>query len=52
LFYSRGHLWASIKLLDVNEVVIIMIILGELRHPNFKMKLYQDFIHELQKEFY
>jgi hypothetical protein len=35
LLYSWGHLWASIKLLDVNEVAIIMIILGEPKHPNF-----------------
>jgi hypothetical protein len=27
---------ASIKLLDVNEVAIIMIILGEPNHPNFE----------------
>jgi hypothetical protein len=26
---------ASIKLLDVNEVVIIIMILGEPQHPNF-----------------
>jgi hypothetical protein len=36
LFYSLGHLWASIKLLDVNEVAIIMTILEESKHPNFK----------------
>jgi hypothetical protein len=35
LFLS--HLWASIKLLDVNEVAIIMIILGELKNPSFWM---------------
>jgi hypothetical protein len=35
LLYSWGHLWISIKLLDVNEVAIIMIILGESKHPNF-----------------
>jgi hypothetical protein len=35
-FYSLGHLWASIKLLDVNEIVIIMIIFRELKHPNFE----------------
>jgi hypothetical protein len=28
---------ASIQLLDVNEVVIIIIILGEPQHPNFIM---------------
>jgi hypothetical protein len=35
LLYSWDHLWASIKLLDVNEVAIIMIILRELQHPIF-----------------
>jgi hypothetical protein len=29
-------LWISIKLLDVNEVAIIIIIFGELKHPNFE----------------
>jgi hypothetical protein len=37
LLYSWGHLWASIKVLDVNEVAIIMIILGEPKHPNFSI---------------
>jgi hypothetical protein len=36
LLYSWDHLWASIKLLDVNEVAIIMIILEEPKHPNFE----------------
>jgi hypothetical protein len=36
LLYSWGHLWVSLKLLDVNEVSIIMIILGEPKHPNFE----------------
>jgi hypothetical protein len=36
LLYSWDHLWASIKLLDVNEVSIIMIILEEPKHPNFE----------------
>jgi hypothetical protein len=33
LLYSWGHLWASVKLLDVNEVVITMIILEESQGP-------------------
>jgi hypothetical protein len=37
LLYSWSHLWASIKLLDVNEVAIIIIIFGEPQHPNFVM---------------
>jgi hypothetical protein len=36
---------ASIKLLDVNEVAIIMIILGEPQHPNFEWQLHQDYTH-------
>jgi hypothetical protein len=37
LLYSWGQLWVSIKLLDVNEVAIIIIILGESHHPNFRI---------------
>jgi hypothetical protein len=35
LLLFLSHLWASIKLLDVNEVAIIMIILGEPKRLNF-----------------
>jgi hypothetical protein len=35
LLYSWGYLWASIQLIDVNEVVIIIIFLGEPQHSNF-----------------
>jgi hypothetical protein len=37
LFYFWDFLWASIQLIDVNEVVIIIIFLGEPQHPNFRI---------------
>jgi len=49
LFYSLGYLWASIQLLDVNEVVIIIIILGEPYHPNVRIRItHMNFIKKNQ----
>jgi hypothetical protein len=47
--YSWELYLASIQLLDVNEVVIIIIILGEPQHPDFIM-IIASRLCELYKE--